>query len=56
MSLDYDRGLMRITVRDGREFTASAVADARFDESVGLINRTANSVDERYRPDAGRAD
>ena len=56
MTLDYDRGRMRIAARDGREFFASGVGDDRFDEIVGLINRTANGVDERNRPDAGRAD
>ena len=40
--LDHDRGLMRITARDGRTLVVSGVNDERFKEIVTLITQTAN--------------
>ena len=42
VSLDHDRGLMRITARDSRTFVVSEVSDQRFKEIVTLITQTAN--------------
>ena len=40
--LDHDRGLMRITARDGRTLVVSEVSDKRFKEIVTLVTQTAN--------------
>ncbi len=40
--LYHDRGLMRITARDGRTFVVSDVSEQRFKEIVTLVTQTAN--------------
>ena len=40
--LDHDRGLMRITTRDGRTLVVSEVSEQRFKEVVTLVTQTAN--------------
>lgn len=40
--LDHDRGLMRISARDGRTVVVSEVSDERFKKIVTLVTQTAN--------------
>ena len=44
LSLDHDRGGLRVRTRDGREYLASAVDEAAFDELVRRVGTAANGA------------
>ena len=44
LSLDHDRSHLQVRARDGREFLASEVDEAEFDEIVRLVGVAANGA------------